>query len=254
MLYYAGGDFNRAAETMLLFDTPATPASVSSSSSSSSNAAAPASSSSANASSSSPASSCMPRQRPIPTRTPQTAFTPWLWARFVTGDPAHGGRADESRDLDAATREGRAYLERFSAERSSASDDCDDGGGGSSGLVVAPVAKRPRTAGTSETLTARRARASCDLHAIAAAHRVTCGKWCVFAPRATVDAAWAAIADATERGALGHASKVATDAGQERFLICVYTPDFQCMAEVGRILGELRVCVFIHGTWIPLPA
>lgn len=231
----AAGDFNAAAETMHLFEAPSTPTTIVSSPSFSSAAAAAAVSSSTSSSSSfsapfssASASSALSRQRPLPTRTPQTAFVPWLWAQCATD-----GRHDEPGDLAAATQEGRAYLARFSAERSSLNGDGDCGG----------ATKRPRLAGTSETLTAHRARASRELHAIAAKHRVTCGKWCLFAPRATVDTVWAAIADSTEHGSLGHSSKVATDAGQERFLICVYTPDFQRVSEVGRILGELKVSI-----------
>ena len=83
-------------------------------------------------------------------------------------------------------------------------------------------------------------RALRELHDIAQRYRVTCGKWMLFFTDVTVDAAWATIAAATERGELGHSSKVATNDGRNSYLVCVYVPDFTNRANVARVLRRLR--------------
>jgi hypothetical protein len=72
------------------------------------------------------------------------------------------------------------------------------------------------------------------------------GKWLVFVPTAAVDAAWAAIRDATFAGQLGDVVKVATRFPSPlrrvpgEHVICVYTRDFTDKADVTRVLIGLR--------------
>ena len=92
-----------------------------------------------------------------------------------------------------------------------------------------------------ETQVQRGQRALRELHDIAQRHRVTCGKWMLLDfTDATVDAAWETIAAATERGELGHSSKVGTNDGCNSYLVCVYVPDFTDRANVARVLRRLR--------------
>lgn len=78
------------------------------------------------------------------------------------------------------------------------------------------------------------------------------GKWLVFVPVETVDAAWAKIKEAVEQGRLGSTAKVATAKksplatnAAER-VICVYTDDWTDEYDVRRVHAELYTLGF---TW-----
>lgn len=72
------------------------------------------------------------------------------------------------------------------------------------------------------------------------------GKWLVFAYLSDHDAFWAKISEATVAGRLGPKSKAATalDRGTasnaNSLVTCVYTADYRDLADVGRVLAELR--------------
>lgn len=72
------------------------------------------------------------------------------------------------------------------------------------------------------------------------------GKWLVFAYLSDHDAFWARIREATAAGRLGPESKAATalDRGTasnaNSLVTCVYTADHRDLADVGRVLAELR--------------
>ena len=73
-----------------------------------------------------------------------------------------------------------------------------------------------------------------------------CGKWLLFSPPETVAETWGRVRDATEAGKLGHLAKVATGkwGPSERVVICVYTADCRDLADVTRVLAELRAMGF----------
>ena len=73
-------------------------------------------------------------------------------------------------------------------------------------------------------------------------HRVTYGKWMLFPNRKEVDEQWAAVAEATVRGQLGPAAKVAADEEKTHRptrLICIYTHDFANREDV---LSPWSIC------------
>jgi hypothetical protein len=76
-------------------------------------------------------------------------------------------------------------------------------------------------------------------------HGTRTGKWLVFVPAPSFDDAWSKIQEATERGALGPASKGSTDRpspfstpGQR--VVCVYTYDHADTNDVERVRTQLR--------------
>jgi len=78
------------------------------------------------------------------------------------------------------------------------------------------------------------------------------GKWLLFVPNNEMDEAWQKVKDATEKGLLGGASKVATAkpnpnaASSESKVICVYSYDWKDEKDVMRIREELRKLGFIQ--------
>lgn len=72
------------------------------------------------------------------------------------------------------------------------------------------------------------------------------GKWLVFAYPGDHDTFWARIRDATAAGRLGPVSKAATALGRDTesnansLVTCVYTTDYRDLADLGRVLAELR--------------
>ncbi|KAG2413761.1 hypothetical protein HFD88_002950 [Aspergillus terreus] len=71
---------------------------------------------------------------------------------------------------------------------------------------------------------------------------VTSGKWMLFLTPDRVDEYWAAVAEATARGELGIAAKVATDEGKgpdSARLLAVYTRDYADPDDVKRVIGKL---------------
>ncbi len=152
-----------------------------------------------------------PPTRDRPSQTPCSERLPWIFVHAP--QRAQGHRRDDDGDLEPAKSAGASYLAK---------------------LAVA----------SGETQAQRGRRALLDLHDIAKRHRVTCGKWMLFFKDATVDAAWATIAAETERGELGHTSKVATNDGSNSYLVCVYVPDFTDREDVARVLHRLRALGF----------
>ncbi|KAL2865842.1 DUF1917 domain-containing protein [Aspergillus lucknowensis] len=66
------------------------------------------------------------------------------------------------------------------------------------------------------------------------------GKWMMFISDDCVDSYWRPVADATMRGQLGIAAKVATNDGQGRSrLIAVYTRDYEDRQDIKRVLRRL---------------
>lgn len=66
----------------------------------------------------------------------------------------------------------------------------------------------------------------------------------LFPSTAEVDEVWATVATGTFEGRLGCGAKVAVDdevEGKPERLICIYTEDFSDLADVKRVLGEMRV-------------
>ena len=81
-----------------------------------------------------------------------------------------------------------------------------------------------------------------DLLAAAKQTGCTTGKRMLFPLPDDVDRIWRLVAEATAKGDLGIAAKVATDEGKgDRVprLICVYTRDFADKEDVRRVLEEL---------------
>lgn len=72
------------------------------------------------------------------------------------------------------------------------------------------------------------------------------GKWLVFVDRSQLDEVWETIAGATREGRLGDSSKVSTAMPNPNALdpgkgvICVYTNDWEDVADVRRVREELR--------------
>lgn len=71
------------------------------------------------------------------------------------------------------------------------------------------------------------------------------GKWLVFLPADEVDALWRRVRDATAAGELGISAKVSTakpnpDARDDRYVVYVYTADWQDEPEVMRVRETLR--------------
>ncbi|MEA2586491.1 MAG: hypothetical protein QOF33_4576 [Thermomicrobiales bacterium] len=71
------------------------------------------------------------------------------------------------------------------------------------------------------------------------------GKWMVFADEGAVDALWAVIRDAVERGELSFSAKVGTvlqrrDSQYGQHVICVYTADHRDETERRRVRESLR--------------
>ena len=75
------------------------------------------------------------------------------------------------------------------------------------------------------------------------------GKWMPRVPAASVDEIWSRVVEATRAGRLGIGAKVSTrfsnrfsprSEGADTHVICVYTADCRDMAEVRRVLVELR--------------
>ena len=148
-----------------------------------------------------------PSTRDRPSQTPASDRLPWIFVHAP--QRAQGHRHHDEGDLEPAIAAGASYLAKLA--------------------VV-----------SGENQAQRGQRALRELHDIAQRYRVTCGKWMLFFTDATVDAAWATIAAATERGELGHSSKVATNDGSNSYLVCVYVPDFTDRANVSHVLRRLR--------------
>ncbi|MCE9591487.1 MAG: DUF1917 domain-containing protein [Planctomycetes bacterium] len=78
------------------------------------------------------------------------------------------------------------------------------------------------------------------------AHTERGGKWLIFVPVMNLDAVWAKIKDATEKGLLGGSAKAATAMpnrnakNPDTKVICVYTYDWTDEEDVRRIRGTLR--------------
>jgi len=76
------------------------------------------------------------------------------------------------------------------------------------------------------------------------------GKWLIFLEKDQVDRAWQCVRDLTAEGTLGISAKVSTakpnpDARDNRFVIYVYTPDWQDEGDVMRVREELRSAGFV---------
>ena len=73
-----------------------------------------------------------------------------------------------------------------------------------------------------------------------------CGKWLLFSAPEAVPETWARVRDATTAGNLGIDAKVATlkQGRPQAIVICVYTPDCRDLADVTRVLAELRAMGF----------
>jgi len=75
---------------------------------------------------------------------------------------------------------------------------------------------------------------------------VRTGKWMVFVPSEDHDPVWAKVKAAVEAGQLGPRAKTATAKPSprsdrpDRWVIVIYTTDFQDRADVGRVLAGLR--------------
>lgn len=76
-----------------------------------------------------------------------------------------------------------------------------------------------------------------------APERAIGGKWLIFALGCEIEAVWGRVRLAVERGNLGGLAKVSTAAWpdpQGDLVICVYTRDAEDLADVRRVLRELR--------------
>ncbi|KAK7738620.1 hypothetical protein SLS62_011354, partial [Diatrype stigma] len=186
-----------------------------------------------------------------PSRTPQTAQTPWIYicnphahkqTRQPQGDHHHRQQSAVIRGAeDEAPVEPGADLRRF----------CE---GAMERLHMASrFAEQCRRSGMGRAFVDREcAKAGDDAAAevldLAHALRVRCGKWMLFRKARDINQTWEAIAKATANGKLGIAAKVAPrpegdeddgDEDSER-LICVYTKDFRDLEDVRRVARALR--------------
>jgi len=57
-----------------------------------------------------------------------------------------------------------------------------------------------------------------------------------------INLVWGVVAQATVKNELGHAAKVAPDAGegQKQRLVCIYTNDFTDMEDVARVVRKMK--------------
>ncbi|KAL4897737.1 hypothetical protein BDV59DRAFT_168460 [Aspergillus ambiguus] len=79
-----------------------------------------------------------------------------------------------------------------------------------------------------------------DIFALARETGVISGKWMMFLTSDRVDEYWAAVAEATAKGELGIAAKVATDEGKDSArLLAVYTRDYADRDDVKRVVKKL---------------
>jgi hypothetical protein len=67
---------------------------------------------------------------------------------------------------------------------------------------------------------------------LASKHNVTCGKWLVNLKAEYVAEAWENIRDAVFDGKLGEVAKIANEANNGTFVVCIYCADFGDKADV----------------------
>ncbi|OAP58886.1 hypothetical protein AYL99_06183 [Fonsecaea erecta] len=185
---------------------------------------------------------------PPSTTTSVAAGGPWIWianpdpGRRTSSDPEFGAG-----DVATFRQLGTRLLERYRSRKD------------------AVEAQHPgKPAGTiTRMLRPDRIKLESDVKELAAAQRVTAGKWMLFPREDQVDAVWAVVARAVWEGTLGTAAKVATARGGGETvvdrddgggagggggamkdsglrLICIYTPDFSDQADVKRVLLGLK--------------
>jgi hypothetical protein len=79
-----------------------------------------------------------------------------------------------------------------------------------------------------------------DLLSIAYKQGQLTGKWMLFPDITQVDSVWTIIAQETLVGNLGIGSKVSTNSGSTRFLICIYVNDFTDLLNVQQVNNKLK--------------
>ncbi|RDA82845.1 hypothetical protein CP532_0942 [Ophiocordyceps camponoti-leonardi (nom. inval.)] len=101
-----------------------------------------------------------------------------------------------------------------------------------------------------------RKQAARDILTLAHAAKIRTGKWLLFCSPTDVNEIWEVVAKATANNELGIAAKVAPrspvhDQRRDQVL-CVYTADFQDMADVGRVLQVLRELKLVNARSRPI--
>jgi hypothetical protein len=140
---------------------------------------------------------------------------PWLWI--------HG--PNQMPQKEASVREfvqgGAEILRAFGDQRDAIESQCRGKTAAVVGRKLKPLRDQLKT----------------DLLNLATALNTTCGKWMLFPGANDVSHDWRLVAKATADGKLGQTSKVATwDPSRSHVLICVYTPDFNDVAQIKRVL------------------
>ncbi|KAL4779817.1 hypothetical protein BJX76DRAFT_361429 [Aspergillus varians] len=129
-------------------------------------------------------------------------------------------------DVPGFTRKGREALNEFETEEVRLRYENDRQGGSAIELArkVKPLERE------------------LEKHIFMLARETNCvtGKWMMFITADRVDSYWRAVADATMKGHLGIAAKVATNDGEGRTrLLAVYTRDYEDREDVKRVLRKL---------------
>jgi hypothetical protein len=143
---------------------------------------------------------------------------PWLWIH------APDQRLQKEAQVCEFTQAGVELLRGYNDQRDEIEHQCR---GKTKGIVtrkLKPYSEQLKT----------------DILKLATALNTTCGKWMLFPGTNDVSHDWALVAKATADGKLGQTSKVATwDPSRSHVLICVYTPDFNDVAQIKRVLHSL---------------
>ncbi|KAL2831247.1 hypothetical protein BJY01DRAFT_260609 [Aspergillus pseudoustus] len=135
---------------------------------------------------------------------------------------------EKQEDLSTLQREGLKALYAYETEEARLRQENDQKGGSNAAL--------------SRKLSPLRRELETCLFALAQATNVVTGKWMLFITPDRIDSYWRAVVEGTMRGELGHAAKVATDAGDgegRARLICIYTKDYRDREDIKQVLMRL---------------
>ncbi|XHG09604.1 hypothetical protein AWENTII_012651 [Aspergillus wentii] len=156
-----------------------------------------------------------------PSTTKKDDIGPWIYA-YPQNKPT-----PENEDIASLVSEGKELLYDFENKKTTLEAEHDKSGA-------------KTKAGLTRKLNPLRRTLEQDLFTLARDTGVTSGKWMLFPTADRVDRYWGLIAEATIKGGLGIAAKVATDDGEGKArLIAVYTYDTADKEDVKRVLMKL---------------
>ncbi|KAL5337335.1 hypothetical protein BJX70DRAFT_249031 [Aspergillus crustosus] len=167
-----------------------------------------------------------------PSTTKTKSIGPWIYIHTSLIARLEYDEAD-------FTRKGRQELDAFEREESRLRFENDRSGGSAIALgkKVKPLQRELEQ----------------RIFELARETNCVSGKWMFFITTDRVDSYWKAVADATMKGHLGIAAKVATDDEEGRArLIAVYTRDYQDIDDVKRVLRKLVELNLVKKTERPI--